>query len=111
VNFLAMEANDTELRATLAEQASDYIRMGQDDAEIDKSALDPAFTAAALSVAVQDLGAPFAKTLFERMLSSGDARFREQASEAQGPRADQSDFRAGRHCGGASRNLRLVQGQ
>ena len=88
VNFLAMEANDTELRATLAEQASDYIRMGEDDAEIDKSALDPAYTAAALSVAVQDLGAPFAKTLFERMLSSGDARFREQASEALGHATD-----------------------
>ena len=84
VNFLAMEANDVELRANLSEQASAYIRMGEDAADIDKSAIDPAFTAAALSVGVQDLGDPFAKTLFDRMLSSDDARFREQASAALG---------------------------
>jgi alanyl aminopeptidase len=84
VNFLAMEANDTALRAILAGQASAYIRMGEDTADIDKTAIDPAFTAAALSVAVQDLGASFAKTLFDRLLSSDDARFREQASAALG---------------------------
>jgi len=88
VTFLAMEANDQALRATLAEQASDYIRMGEDTNELDKSAINPSFTATALSVGVQVLGAPFAETLFERLLSADDARFREQASEALGQAND-----------------------
>ena len=84
VKFLAMEAKDQKLRTMLSKQAGNYIRMGEESADIDKSAIDPAFTAVALNVAVQDLGAPFAETLFERLLSSDDARFREQASEALG---------------------------
>jgi len=88
VNFLATDANDTELRAKLAEQASAYIQIGKDDAEVDKSAIDPAFSAAALIVAVQDLGTPFAQTLFERLLNSDDARFREEASAALGKAND-----------------------
>jgi alanyl aminopeptidase len=84
VNFLAMEANDTKLREILSAKAAAYIRMGEDTADIDKSAIDPAFTAAALNVAVQNLGVPFAETLFERLLNSDDARFREQASAALG---------------------------
>lgn len=84
VNFLALEGDDVELREMLAQQASAYIRMDQDTAEPDMSAVDPAFAAAALIVAVQDLGAPFAEKLFERMLNSDDARFRQQASAALG---------------------------
>ena len=91
VTVLAMEANDQELRATLAKQARAYIRMGKDTHDLDNSAINPSFTATALSVAVQHLGAPFAETLFERMLNSDDARFREQASEALG-HADDADL-------------------
>ena len=82
VTFLAMEAKDPALRTMLTGQASAYIRMDEDTNELDASAINPSFTATALNVAVQDLGVPFAEVLFERILASDDARFREQASAA-----------------------------
>ncbi len=86
VEFLALHADDQELRARLADQARRYIRMdaGEDDAGLDESAVAPALTAIALKAGVLELGSPFAEVLIRRLVASDDAKFRAEAAAALG---------------------------
>jgi alanyl aminopeptidase len=84
VSFLALEARDPELRATLAGQARRYIGFGKPGAKPDSSAVTPAQVEIALQVGVQESGLPFAEALIERMLASNDIQFRSQAAVALG---------------------------
>jgi alanyl aminopeptidase len=84
VRFLALEAEDRELRAMLAGQARRYVRMDQEGGGLDEAAVDSALTEIALRAGVQELGAPFAEVLIERLVNSSDAQFRGQAAVALG---------------------------
>jgi alanyl aminopeptidase len=84
VKLLALDAGDRGLRTGLAADAKRYLRMGEAGAGLDASAVSPALTEIALRAGVQELGAPFAETLIERMLASSDTQFRLQAAAALG---------------------------
>ncbi len=84
VRLLALEADDRELRAGLAEDARRYIRMGEPGDGLDEGAVPPALREIALRAGVRELGAPFAEALIARMLASGDSQFRLQAAAALG---------------------------
>jgi len=91
VKFLALDARDPDLRARLAGQASRYIRMDDKDKDgggLDESAVDPALSSIALAVGVQELGAPFAEVLIDRLFASNDAKFRAEAAGALGATDD-----------------------
>ncbi|TFG85427.1 MAG: M1 family peptidase [Chromatiales bacterium] len=88
VSFLALEARDPELRATLAGQARRYIGFGKPGATPDPGAVTPAQVEIALQVGVQESGLPFIETLIERMLASNDIQFRAQAALALGSTDD-----------------------
>ncbi|MDH4023244.1 MAG: M1 family metallopeptidase [Gammaproteobacteria bacterium] len=88
VSFLALEARDPELRATLAGQAGRYIGFGKPGATPDPGAVTPAQVDIALQVGVQEGGLPFIETLIRRMLASGDIQFRSQAALALGSTDD-----------------------
>lgn len=81
IRLLALEANDAPLRARLAAQARQYLRMGQPEG-LDRTALEPALVEIALRAGVQDYGAPFVDVLLARMLASSDAQFRAEAAAA-----------------------------
>lgn len=81
IRLLALEANDVPLRARLAAQARQYLRMGQPEG-LDRTALEPALVEIALRAGVQDYGAPFVDVLLSRMLASSDAQFRAEAAAA-----------------------------
>ena len=74
VNLLALEAEDPELRARLVAQAERFVFDGDD------TAVEPALLPAALAVAVQELGEPFAMALLDRILASNDMKFRNEAA-------------------------------
>lgn len=90
MKLLAIDAEDLELRTTLAEQASRYIGFGRQDSGATRPAggglyedeLDPALVAIALAAGVQEFGAPFAEVLIERLMASSDAKFRTDAAAA-----------------------------
>jgi len=86
--FLALEARDPELRATLAGQARRYIGVGEPGTKPDPGAVAPAQVDIALQVGVQDGGITFVDTLIERMLASDDIQFRSQAALALGSTDD-----------------------
>jgi alanyl aminopeptidase len=88
VRFLALEAGDPELRATLAGQARRYIGFGKPGATPDPGAVTPAQVEIALQVGVQENGLPFVEALIERMLASSDIQFRSQAAVALGSTDD-----------------------
>jgi hypothetical protein len=72
VSSMAFGARDAQVRGRLLSAADAYLGG-------DKAALDPAFLAPGLTVAVQERGLPFAKTLVEKALSSEDPGFRRAA--------------------------------
>ena len=78
---MALEAGDRALRATLAEAAARFL-------EGDKTALDPTWRALALTVAVQDGGAPVMRKLSAALLASDEPLFRGQAASAIGAVVD-----------------------
>jgi alanyl aminopeptidase len=84
IKLLALDADDGDLRASLATDARRYIRMGQTGEGLDESAVEPALREITLRAGVQQLGAPFAEALIARMLASGDSQFRLQAAAALG---------------------------
>lgn len=75
--LVALEARNPDIRARLSKAAVDYL-------EGKESALDPAFRGVALTVAVQERGAPFMTKLRDALVKSSDPLFRRQASEALG---------------------------
>jgi hypothetical protein len=75
VGLLADRARNPAVRATLIAGADRYLAG-------DAKALDPAFQAMALAVAVQERGVPFAKAQIERALSGGDNGLRAALFEA-----------------------------
>ena len=77
VPLVALEGRDPKVREQLSTAADAYVAG-------DTKALDPAFRAPALEVAVQDLGAPFMKRLHERAVKSTDSLFRLHAAVATG---------------------------
>jgi alanyl aminopeptidase len=88
VRFLALEAGDPELRATLAGQAARYIGAGQPGTKPDPGAVEQALVDIALQVGVQEGGMPFVETLIARMMDSEDIQFRSQAALALGSTDD-----------------------
>jgi len=86
--FLALEARDPELRATLAGQARRYIGFGKPGTKPDPGAVAQAQVDIALQVGVQEGGMPFVETLIERLLASDDIQFRSQAALALGSTDD-----------------------
>lgn len=88
IRFLALEARDPKLRATLAEQARRYIGFGKPGATPDPGAVLPAQVEVALQVGVQESGLPFVEALIDRMLVSNDIQFRSQAAVALGSTDD-----------------------
>ena len=88
VRFLALEAGDRELRATLAAQASRYIGFDAPDAKPDPGAVKPALVEVALQAGVQENGSAFVEKLIEHMLASNDIQFRSQAALALGATDD-----------------------
>ncbi|MDX1555241.1 MAG: M1 family aminopeptidase [Xanthomonadales bacterium] len=74
--FLLIIARDPELRAPLAEQAARRIGL---DGEPDPSAIPESELETALSIGVQDLGAPFFERLLEMAMASEDRAFRNDA--------------------------------
>jgi aminopeptidase N len=77
VPYVAFEGRDPQLRAKLAAAAVAYVGG-------DSRAIDSAFRGVALSVAVQERGAPFIKELRDALVKSTDPLFRQQASSAIG---------------------------
>jgi aminopeptidase N len=77
VPLVAIEGRDPKLREQLATAAVAYLGG-------DAQALDPAFRATALKVAVQERGVPFMKRLQEAMLKSTDSLFRSHGTSAIG---------------------------
>lgn len=75
--LVALEARDPEIRTKLAAAAAAYLGG-------DAHAIDAAFRGIALTVAVQDRGAPFMTQLRDAMVKSADPLFRDQASSAIG---------------------------
>ena len=75
--IIALEARDPDVRAKLSAAAVAYL-------DGNKNAVDPAFRNTALSVAVQERGAPFMKKLRDAAVKSTDPLFRLQASQALG---------------------------
>lgn len=88
VSFLALEARDPALRATLADQARRYIGFGKSGTKPDPDAVAPAQVQVALQVGVQAGGLPFVDTLIDRMLASDNILFRSQAAVALGTTDD-----------------------
>lgn len=86
--FLALDAYDPDVRASLAEQARRYIGVGKPGLAPDPDALEPALVETALAVGVQEGGRAFAEALFARMLASEDIQFRSQAAVALGSTDD-----------------------
>ncbi|OYW83671.1 MAG: hypothetical protein B7Z20_12265, partial [Sphingobium sp. 32-64-5] len=79
--LVAFEAKDPAVRSQLAAAAKAWLG-GKADA------LDPAYRASALAVAVQEGGAPFMEELSARLIASDDPLFRSQAAAALGRVAD-----------------------
>jgi aminopeptidase N len=75
--FVAVEARDADVRTKLTKAAEDYLNGNT-------QALDPAFRSIALSVAIQDRGAPFMTKLRDAMAKSSDPLFRRHGVEALG---------------------------
>lgn len=75
--LVALEARDVEVRKKLADSAAAYLGG-------DAHAIDPAFRGIALTVGVQDRGAPFMTQLRDALVKSADPLFRDQASGAIG---------------------------
>jgi aminopeptidase N len=75
--LVALAARDTEVRTKLAAAAEAYLGG-------DAHAIDPAFRGIALTVGVQDRGAPFMTRVRDAMVNSADPLFRDQASRAIG---------------------------
>jgi aminopeptidase N len=73
--IVALEARDPEVRRKLAAAAVAYLNG-------ETKAIDPAFRDVALSVAVQNLGAPFMTKLRDAMVKSSDPLFRSHATSA-----------------------------
>ncbi|MEO8444565.1 MAG: M1 family metallopeptidase [Gammaproteobacteria bacterium] len=88
VRFLALEARDPELLATLAGKARRYIGLGTPGAAPDPGAVPPALVEIALQAGVQEGGLPFVEALIGRMLASNDIQFRSQAALALGSTDD-----------------------
>ncbi|MEZ5565988.1 MAG: M1 family metallopeptidase [Gammaproteobacteria bacterium] len=96
IRFLALEARDPELRATLAAQGARYIRFDKSKTNkpnrtqdgLDTSAVSPALVQVALQVGVQEYGAPFVEALIDRLFASTDSQFRSQATVALGSTDD-----------------------
>jgi alanyl aminopeptidase len=92
IRFLALDAEDRELRGALAADAARYIRLGEQPGDkgftLNDSAVEPALRETALRAGVQQLGAPFVDALIARMLASSDIQFRSQAALALGSTDD-----------------------
>ena len=83
VSSLAFGAHDAEVRTRLLSAADAYLGG-------DKAALDPAFLGPGLTVAVQERGLPFAKTLVDKALASEDPGFRRAALGATSGAGDKA---------------------
>jgi hypothetical protein len=83
---MALEAADPGLRQTLAQAAARFL-------DGDATALDPAWRALALAVAVQDGGEPVMRKLSAALLASDEPLFRGQAASAIGAVADEAQAR------------------
>lgn len=88
VTFLALEARDPELRATLADEARRYLGFGKPGMKPDPGAVPPAQRQVALQVAVQEDGLPFVDALTSQMLASDNIQFRSEAAVALGASDD-----------------------
>ena len=75
--LVALGGRDPSVRSKLADAADAYLAGNT-------QALDPAFRSTALSVAVQERGAPFMTKLRDAFVKSSDPLFRRQACEALG---------------------------
>ena len=87
VQFMALEARQPELRSELLKTAQKYIGFKGNNT-LNPDGVDQNTVGTALSVAVQELGKPFADALTERFLESRDATFRARAMNALGWSAD-----------------------
>jgi cytosol alanyl aminopeptidase len=92
IRFLALDAEDRELRVALADAAARYIRLGEPPGDkgisLNDAAVEPALRETALRAGVQHLGMPFAEGLIARMLASNDIQFRSYAALALGSTDD-----------------------
>lgn len=73
--LVALQARDPQVRTRLVAAAEAFVAG-------DESAIDPAYRANAMRVAVQDKGLPFMRALLAKLLASNDPLFRGQACAA-----------------------------
>lgn len=93
VEFLALRTKEPQLREQLTDMAIEYIGYqgrGHYDGDIKHEALNRDLAATAMSVAVQELGAPFFDALNERIDESSDSAFRQAGLVALGAALDQT---------------------
>ena len=81
VQLLAVAGHDPVLRAKLMSALDAYLAG-------EAKALDPAYAGMAATIAVNERGVPFAKTLFEKALGSPDPTLRQIAGRAVGASAN-----------------------
>ncbi len=73
--FLAIDAEDSEIRAVLSEVGQAYLGHGA-DGRLNKAAVDPSLVRAALNVATDETGLPFVETLLAHLAETDDAVLR-----------------------------------
>jgi alanyl aminopeptidase len=86
---LARQARDPEIRASLRQQAVQWAGFEADE-QIHNDALDPNEIRPALTVAVEDLGAPFVDLLWRHFLASIDMKQRQDLLISMGFSTDPS---------------------
>jgi len=87
--FLALDAEDPELRARLSRLAQAYLGDGSDGA-LHREQLHPNLVRVALMVAAGELGLPFAEALIERLQRSDDPVLREHIVRALGYQSERA---------------------
>jgi alanyl aminopeptidase len=95
VSFLALIANQTELRQALIKNAIGYVGY-QSGNQRNMDGIDQNTITTALKVAVNELGRPFLDTLQTHLLESRDATFRKQILSALGSATDEELAREAR---------------